>query len=161
MTQRFQSHVALADNVKQDLVASLNVALATTIDLSYQVKQAHWNIKGPQFFARHELFDKLAQRLRGASDELAERAATLGGYAEGTVRLSAKMSKLPEYDLKASDGRAHIKALVDRYAVYAKTLREGIEDADEKGDPITADLYTEVARAAELDMWFLESHINV
>lgn len=161
MTQRFQSHVALADNIKQELVASLNVALATSIDLGYQVKQAHWNIKGPQFVARHELFDKLAQRVRGASDQLAERAATLGGYAEGTVRLTSKASKLPEYDLKASDGRAHIKALVDRYAVYTKTLRGFLEEAVEKGDPITADLYTEVARTAELDMWFLESHINV
>ena len=28
-------------------------------------------------------------------------------------------------------------------------------------DPATDDLYTEVLRGTELDMWFLESHLNV
>lgn len=161
MTNRFPSHVALTDETKLQLSENLNSVLATTIDLQLQVKQAHWNIKGPQFFARHELFDKLAERLADTADMVAERAATLGAYATGTVRLSAEKSAIPEYDLRAVDGRMHMKALVDQFATYTKTLRSGIEKAEAKQDPVTADLYTEALRAAELDMWFLESHLNV
>ena len=161
MPTRFPSHVALSDDTRQQLIESLNTALATVLDLQLQVKQAHWNIKGPQFFARHELFDKVAGRLRDSADDIAERAATLGGYAQGTVRLAASHSKLPEYELNAVDGKQHIRTLVERFASYTKLLRENIEDASKNGDPATEDLYTEALRTAELDMWFLESHLHV
>lgn len=159
MSTRFPSHVSLPDQTKAKLCASGNTVLASTLDLYSQVKQAHWNIKGPQFFARHELFDKLALRLVSVSDDVAERIATLGGYAEGTTRMAGSASELPEYDSNASDGRAHIRALVERYATYTKLLRRSLDEADDIGDPVTADLYTEVTRGAELDMWFLESHL--
>jgi starvation-inducible DNA-binding protein len=161
MTVRFTNHVALPDNAKEALVQTLNIALATTNDLHSQVKQAHWNIKGPQFFARHELFDTMAGRLRDFADDIAERATTMGGYASGTTRLSAEKSKLPEYDLRAVDGKQHIKVLVDRFSEYTKFIRSAIEEASQQGDPATEDLYTEILRGTELDMWFLESHLNV
>ncbi len=161
MPTKFTSHVSLPDDVKEALVDTLNTALATTVDLHSQVKQAHWNIKGPQFFARHELFDAMAGRLRDYADGIAERATTLGGYANGTTRLSAESSKLPEYDLRAVDGKHHIRVLVDRFSDYTAFLRTAIDEAAEKRDPATEDLYTEVLRGAELDMWFLESHLNV
>ncbi len=125
------------------------------------MKQAHWNIKGPQFVARHELFDSLAGRLLDHADVVAERASTLGGYAMGTVRQSAEHSKLPEYDLRAVDGKHHIRALVDRYSDYNRLIRTAVGEAQEHKDPATEDLYTEILRGAELDMWFLESHVNV
>lgn len=161
MPTQFSNHVALPEDVKVALVETLNIALATTNDLHSQVKQAHWNIKGPQFFARHELFDAMAGRLRGFADVIAERATTMGGYASGTTRLSAEHSKLPEYELRAVDGKQHIKALVDRFSDYAAFVREALREAAEKGDPATEDVYTEILRGAELDMWFLESHLNV
>lgn len=161
MPTQFTNHISLPEDAKNQLIESLNTALATTLDLRSQVKQAHWNIKGPQFFARHELFDNLATRLNDYADVIAERAATLGGYATGTARLSAEKSKLPEYDLRAIDGKHHIRTLVDRYSEYNCFVREAIQEAATQGDPATEDLYTEVLRGTELDMWFLESHINV
>jgi starvation-inducible DNA-binding protein len=155
------SHLALPDDTRRALVESLNTVLATSIDLQQQVKQAHWNVKGPQFFARHELFDRLATRLRAAADEIAERAATLGGYATGTVRLVAERSKIPEYDLDAVDGRAHMRALAERFGSLSALLRVVVEEADSKGDPVTSDLLTQTLRTVELDLWFLESHLNV
>ena len=46
----------------------LNARLADTIDLQLQAKQAHWNVKGPNFIALHELFDKVADAAEEASD---------------------------------------------------------------------------------------------
>ncbi len=161
MTTRFTNHVSLPEDTKTALVETLNTALATTNDLHSQVKQAHWNIKGPQFFARHELFDTMAGRLRDFADVIAERATTLGGYANGTSRLSASGSKLPEYDLRAVDGKHHIKVLVDRFSDYTAFVRQAIQEAADKNDPATEDLFTEILRGTELDMWFLESHLNV
>ena len=67
----------------------LNRHLAAAIDLHAQVKQAHWNVRGPNFIAIHELFDKVADAVEEYSDKIAERAGTLGGTAEGTVQIAA------------------------------------------------------------------------
>lgn len=160
MSQNVKTHVPLPALDREKLVHDLNSVLATTLDLNMQVKQAHWNIKGPQFFARHELFDKLAKPLREAADTIAERASTLGGYAQGTARLTSLGSALPEYDLAARDGGEHIEALVERFSAYAKELRKYSARAEDLGDPVTVDIFTEVLREAELSLWFLESHLQ-
>lgn len=161
MTKRFPSRVNVSDETSTQLIETLNQTLATTLDLQLQVKQAHWNIKGPMFVSRHELFDDLAEHLRDCADDIAERAATLGGYAKGTARLASQNSKLDEYELDAVEGKFHLKALAERYGAYSKFLRQALEEAEQKKEPVTADLYTEVLRIAELDMWFIESHLNV
>lgn len=157
---KFSSHVSLPEETRTTLVELCNGALASTIDLHSQVKQAHWNIKGAQFFARHELFDALAGKLLGWADTLAERAAVLGGYATGTIRLGAERSSLPEYDLNAVDGTAHIRALVERYAVYTERTRAAVAVCAKMDDPASEDMFIEVLRGAEFDMWFLESHLE-
>lgn len=154
----FPTRVGLPEDVRGKLVDGLNIALASTMDLQAQVKQAHWNIKGAQFVARHQLFDELADHLRGWSDDLAERATTLGGYAEGTLRLAANKSVLEEYNLDAVDGRAHIATLIDRYGIYCNHVRQWIDGARAFNDPATEDLFVQVLRRAEMDMWFLEAH---
>lgn len=154
----FSTAVDLSAPTRVELVRGLNAALASTIDLQSQVKQAHWNIKGAQFVARHELFDELARHLREWADDLAERATTLGGYAEGTVRLASKQSVLREYELDAVEGGAHVASLIQRYGTYVSHLRKCVSGAVALGDPATEDLFIEVLRGAEKDLWFLEAH---
>ncbi len=157
---KFQSGVKMDDRARSHLIERSNQLLASLLDLHSQVKQAHWNIKGPQFFARHQLFDDLAAHLNAWADDVAERASTLGGYANGTVRLASSGSVLDEYDLEAVEGRRHLGALRDRYAKLGGVLRESIGEAARLEDPVSEDLFTEVLRGVELDLWFLESHLN-
>lgn len=72
--------------IREKIVTLLNQHLADTFDLYSQTKQAHWNVKGPQFFQMHELFDKLAEEVEDLVDMIAERATSLGGIAQGTAR---------------------------------------------------------------------------
>ena len=78
----------------------------------------------------------------------------------GTARMAVADSVLPEYPIEAVDGIDHIVALADRYAPYAKMLRQGIDQTDELGDADTADLYTEISRAIDKRLWFLEAHLQ-
>lgn len=156
--KKFSTRIDVEEGRRAKLIDDLNITLATTLDLATQVKQAHWNIKGAQFVARHELFDQLALHLRDWSDTIAERATTLGGYATGTARQAAKLSKIPEYDLEAVGGRSHITALADRYGSYCKLIRNKLGESGD--DPVTEDIYTEILRGAEMDLWFLEAHLQ-
>src|SRR2546421_2851010 len=86
----------LPENVRSQVSDLLNNRLAEAIDLQTQVKQAHWNVKGPQFIALHKLFDEINDAVVEYVDLLAERVVQLGGTAEGTARVVAERSELPE-----------------------------------------------------------------
>jgi starvation-inducible DNA-binding protein len=142
------------------MVRLLNQQLADTFDLFSQTKQAHWNVKGPQFYQLHELYDELAGELLTYADTIAERATALGGAATGTVRMAAQASRLPEFSDGPVGSLESVQRLVERYAELARSTREGIDAADEAGDMDTADLLTEVSRGLDKALWFLEAHIQ-
>jgi starvation-inducible DNA-binding protein len=143
-----------------EIVALLNQTLAATSDLQSQTKQAHWNVKGSDFYQLHELFDEIAGELEEFIDLFAERITALGGYAMGTVRMAVANSILPEYPTEILAGIEHITALADRFAPYGKHLRHAIAQTSDLADADTSDLYTEVSRTIDKRLWFLEAHLQ-
>jgi len=156
----YPTRIDIPEEVRSQIAVILNESLATTLDLKTQVKQAHWNVKGLDFYQLHELFDELATELEEFVDLIAERITALGGYAFGTARIAAEHSILPEYPFDIADGQSHVTALAERYAVYAKLVRDAIDKTGSLGDADTADLYTEVSRAIDKRLWFLEAHLQ-
>jgi starvation-inducible DNA-binding protein len=139
-------------------IGLLNQALADLSDLYSQSKQAHWNVRGKRFFMLHELFDKLAGVVEKFPDVVAERAMALGGTAFGTVRMAAAASKLPEWPGRLDDEDDFKKALKERFALAANSIRASIDEASQSGDADTADLFTNVSRELDQALWFLEAH---
>lgn len=145
---------------RTELIALLNLSLALTLDLKTQMKQAHWNVKGMNFYQLHELFDQMATQLDDYVDLIAERVTTLGGMAMGTIRVAAETSILPEYPFEIFNGKDHVIALADRIAPYAKIVREMIDQTSDLEDADTADLFTEISRTVDKYLWFLEAHLQ-
>ena len=155
-----KTSIDLDAETREQIVALLNQQLADTFDLYSQTKQAHWNVKGAQFFQLHELFDKLATELLDHVDTIAERATTLGGTALGTARMAAAKTRLPEYSADVFGSSESVEALVKRYAELSATARAAIDRADDLGDADTADLFTGVSRGLDKSLWFLEAHLQ-
>ena len=156
----FKTKNDIPEATRAKVVESLNGRLADCIDLQTQTKQAHWNVKGPDFIALHELFDKVNEAVEDYVDDIAERAVQLGGVAEGTARTAAKRSTLLEYPAKAADGRSHVEALSSALAAFGAAARKGIDQANELNDLDTADLFTEVSRGIDKWLWFVEAHLQ-
>jgi len=145
---------------REKLVKLLNERLADLIDLRMQCKQAHWSVKGPNFIALHELFDKQADVVAEHVDEVAERITTLGGTADGTVASIAKRTTLAAYPLNLTSGMKHVDALATAFSSAGKLIRKAIDEADELEDADTADLFTAVSRDLDQQLWFLEAHLQ-
>ncbi len=156
----FASGVDLSASTRDKMIELLNQQLADTADLYSQTKQAHWNVKGPDFYSLHLLFDALAAKRLDESDEIAERVTAIGGYATGTVRMAAASSQIPELPTNIDTGIDYVQALVERYATHANSVRAAIEQADAAGDADTADLFTEISREVDKDLWFLQAHLQ-
>jgi starvation-inducible DNA-binding protein len=143
---------------RSELNALMNQRLASAVDLQMQMKQAHWNVKGPSFIGLHELFDKVDEAVESYVDMIAERIVQLGGIAEGTVRVSAARSRLPEYPLALADGMAHVEAVACALSTFGQAARSTIEEANALDDADTADLFTEISRGIDQWLWFVEAH---
>src|SRR5215470_17816254 len=156
----FKTKNDLQESTRTSVIELLNARLADCIDLQTQTKQAHWNVKGPNFIALHELFDKVNEAVEDYVDDLAERAVQLGGVAEGTARMAAKRSSLSEYPANTVDGRSHVDALSSALAAFGKSVRKAINDANDLGDLDTADLFTEISRGTDKWLWFVEAHLQ-
>jgi starvation-inducible DNA-binding protein len=153
-----KTKIDIAENTRKAAIDVLQARLADAVDLVTQAKQAHWNVKGPSFIALHDLFEKVAEDGREHADLIAERITSLGGVAEGTAAVAAERSALPRYPLDIADGGAHVEALSTALAAFGKTARAAIDATAEIGDQVTADLFTEVSRAVDKNLWLVEAH---
>ncbi len=156
----FHTSIDIPETKRQEIIQLLSARLADTLDVKTQAKQAHWNVKGREFLQLHELFDEVAAHLEAHSDLIAERATALGGTALGTARIVATNSTIPEYDLEAVKGEEHVGVLVQRLSKLGAAIRSAIDRADALGDKATADVFTEISRELDKDLWFLEAHLQ-
>jgi len=150
----------LKSNAKKVAIELLNARLADGIDLALLTKQAHWNLKGPQFIAVHEMIDGFRTEIDTHVDTMAERVVQLGGTALGTTQDVAKGTTLSAYPSDIYKIEDHLHALIERYGKAANLVRSAIDEADEAGDADTADIFTAYSRALDKALWFLEAHVQ-
>ena len=156
--QMYETENDISKQRRSELNTLMNRRLADAVDLQMQMKQAHWNVKGPNFIGLHELFDKVAEAVEGYVDQIAERIMQLGGTAEGTVRMAASRTRLPEYPLAIAEGMAHVEAVARALSTFGKEARTTIDEANALDDADTADLFTEISRGTDQWLWFVEAH---
>src|SRR5580658_643078 len=131
----------LSANAKSVSIGILNARLADSIDLALLTKQAHWNLKGPQFIALHEMIDGFRTEVDEHVDTMAERVVQLGGTALGTTQVVAKATTLAPYPTDIYAVKDHLAALIERFAACANAVRKAIDETDNAGDVDTSDLF--------------------
>jgi len=154
----YETENDIPEQRRSELNVLMNQRLADAVDLQMQMKQAHWNVKGPHFLGLHELFDQIDEAVEGYVDLVAERIVQLGGIAEGTARVAAQRSRLEEYPLDIADGHAHVEAVSKALSTFGREVRKTIDEADELQDADTADMFTEISRGIDKWLWFVQAH---
>lgn len=156
----FPTKIDLPEESRRQVIELLNGRLSLATDLAMQAKLAHWNVKGPNFEGLHELFEEVAQAAYRFADDLAERAAQLGGVADATVQVVAGRTTLGPYPLDIFEGRAHVHALSTALAGFARHMRSAISETADLDDEVSVDLVTEISRAADKLLWMVEAHLH-
>ncbi|MEO1166794.1 MAG: DNA starvation/stationary phase protection protein Dps, partial [Chloroflexota bacterium] len=117
-TRTYPTANSLDVTVRAEMIGILNQLLADSLDLYSQCKQAHWNVKGMNFIALHQLFDQIAEAVEPIIDELGERVTALGADAQGTVRMAAENSRLPEFPSDLDTGEQFVEITRDRVSLF-------------------------------------------
>ena len=157
-SELYETENSLPKGARGELVVLLNQHLADAIDLQLQLKQAHWNVKGPNFIGLHELFDKVAESVESYVDLIAERITQLGGIAQGTIRSAAANSRLTEYPPVLANGSDHVEAVANALSTFGDALQAALNETMALNDPNTTDMLTEISRGTDQWLWFVEAH---
>ncbi|MEO5968891.1 MAG: DNA starvation/stationary phase protection protein Dps [Bdellovibrionia bacterium] len=156
----FKTKIDLSEPIRSKVVEMLNQRVAECIDLTLQAKQAHWNVKGPNFRSLHKLFDTVSSGVQKSGDLLAERLVQLGGIAMGTVEAVIDQSRLQAYPLTIMEEADHLDALSTSIASCGKAMRESIDAAVEWKDEGTSDLLLRTSQKLDKYLWMVEAHLQ-
>jgi len=155
-----KTKISIPEKKRVEIIDLLNSSLASVTDLYAQLKQAHWNIKGPEFIALHKLFDELAEEIEEQVDIIAERITSLGGTAYGTIQAACENTKLRTYPLDIFSAKDHLEHLTHNFAILGEIARKNIDETAELEDFGTNDLYIDLSRLLDKSLWFLEAHLQ-
>jgi starvation-inducible DNA-binding protein len=158
--RQFQTRSYLTEGVRRTSIEVLNQCLADLTAVTMQLKDAHWNVKGVEFYQLHQLFEDLVQTFEPHIDEIAERASALGGQALGSPHDVVDNSTIPRLSRDVVDGQTLLDELAYRLSVLDANLYQAIETATRQNDLDTADLLNEVSRDVSKSLWFVEAHLQ-
>lgn len=125
--------------------------------LSVNGKQAHWNVRGTNFIAIHELIDTVVDHAREWSDDAAERIVALGLPIDGRLSTVAEKST-SAVRAGFTQWQQTITDLISDIDAVLVDLQAAIDGLDEI-DLTSQDLAIEVKRGLEKDRWFLFAHL--
>jgi len=150
-----------ASSVRGRSVLALEALLVDAVDLFTHVKQARWNVKGPNAREMHLLFDEAAASIQDHADVLADRITTLGARADATARIVGRRSRLPEYPPALEGPNEHLRALGERLGVYTQAAQSALDAATESGDIETTDVLFDTVHRADKLTWLLFAHVDL
>lgn len=130
--------------------------LVTLIDLALNLKQAHWNVVGPNFRSLHLQLDEIIETVRGLTDEIAERVVTIGEAPDGRAKAVAGGTKLNEFPTGFHQVPETLSPVADQIKEAIDQLRAAIEKMGEV-DPISEDLLIAAAAQLEKHLWMVQA----
>ncbi|GGD87369.1 Dps family protein [Paenibacillus nasutitermitis] len=134
----------------------LNKQISTWSVLYVKLHNFHWYVKGNQFFTLHVKFQELYEEATLVVDDFAERLLALEGKPVATMTEHLKLSSVKEATGK-EEATQMVESLISDFTLVAAELKEGMEEAEKKGDETTGDMLLAVHKSLEKHLWMLKA----
>lgn len=137
----------------------LNKLVATWSVLYTKLHNYHWYVKGPQFFTLHTKFEELYNEATLHMDEIAERLLALGGEPVATMVEQLELSVVNEATGKEST-EDMVQTTIDDFGKIMKSLKKGMEAAEEDDDDMTVDMLNAIYQSLEKHSWMFSAFLK-
>lgn len=126
--------------------------------LAVNGKQAHWNVRGSNFIAIHELLDSVVSNAQGFADLAAERIVALGLPIDARVSTVAEKTPATAVPAGFTQWQDIIRAVVTDMDAVISDVQAAIDGLDET-DLTSQDVAIAIKAGLEKDRWFLSAHL--
>ena len=156
-----KANIGITEKNRQSVAIELSKILADEYVLYTKTRNAHWNVEGPDFHAKHLFFESQYGQLEEIIDNVAERIRAIGHYAPATLKSMLELTHLTEETRAKNDSIGFITELLSDHESIIIHLRENINlFANELSDLGTSDFITGLMEDHEKMAWFLRSHLK-
>ena len=144
-----------------EIAKQLNLLLASTVDLYFLYKGAHWNLEGvDSFYSFHQLFDEHSNALHSTIDEIAERLRQIGHKSEADLKDYLENSQVRmanSQDYTSSNISKILKNLMAGHDSYIEQLEKIAKLTNEIQDFATNDFVINLLQKHQKMLWLLFS----
>jgi starvation-inducible DNA-binding protein len=151
-------NVGLNEQSRQAISDGLYRVLADTYAIYLKTQNFHWNVRGPEFYSLHLLFEKQYEELADAVDEIAERIRALGFYVDASFSGFKETTSIKD-ESKVLNTREMLTSLIEGHEAWIRNARKVAEIGDEDLDFATVDMLGRHLGAHEKMAWFLRSQL--
>ncbi len=126
--------------------------------LAVNGKQAHWNVRGTNFIAIHELLDTIVAHAQDGADLAAERIVALGLPIDArlsTVAAKTAPTNVPAGFAQWEDVIRGVIADIDAVSADVQAAVDGLDEVDLSSQ----DVVISIKQALDKDRWFLFAHL--
>lgn len=126
--------------------------------LAVNGKQAHWNVRGSNFIAIHELLDTVVANAQGFADLAAERIVALGLPIDARLATVADKAAATTVPAGFTQWEEIVGAVVTDIDTVLGDVQAAIDGLDEV-DLTSQDVAIAIKAGLEKDRWFLSAHL--
>ncbi|MDN3494464.1 DNA starvation/stationary phase protection protein [Planococcus sp. APC 4015] len=126
--------------------------------LAVNGKQAHWNVRGSNFIAIHELLDSLVSNAQSSADLAAERIVALGLPVDARVATIATKTPATAVPAGFTQWETMIRDVIADMDSVINDTQAAIDGLDEF-DLTSQDIAIAIKASLEKDRWFLFAHL--
>jgi starvation-inducible DNA-binding protein len=155
-----EHNIGISEQNRIKISEGLFGVLSDTYALYLKTQNFHWNVRGPEFYSLHLLFEKHYQEMAEAIDEIAERIRALGFLVEASFSAFQKTTAIKEGE-KNLNSKEMLVSLILAHEVLIRNARKVAELSDEGGDFATVDMLGRRLGAHEQMAWFLRSQLGL
>ena len=140
----------------EQLILQLKRILATSFAFYLKAHNYHWNVEGSDFAQYHEFLGNLYEEVYGSVDTTAEKIRMLGAYTPGSFVRYSELSEIDD-EINVPIALQMLNKLKADNELVIGLLRDGIDIAEEAGEPAISNYLQERLDAHQKHAWMLTS----
>lgn len=144
-------HTSITGKARESLVRILDYVLKEECFLLETTRNYHGNVRGPNLYSLHRLFDEQRRQIDYWLERVIEQAKSIGAGTRAASK-RAKEAATPPSTGAGLPAHSMIRDLLGRHERMAKRLRDELERLR---DPATADLLERIVEFHETTAWML------
>ena len=145
----------LGGTAVRDISGALSALLADVFALYVKTKNFHWHMSGPHFRDYHLMLDEQGEQIFAMTDDIAERARTIGGRTIHSIGDISRRQRLLDNDASYVTPEDMLAELREDNIQVVSFMREAHSLCDDLGDSATKSLLENWIDETERRAWFL------